>query len=124
MLLMEFIHLWSIYEYEIGQQLIKNNNQTKNENEIYESKEFRDFVEDKLLWVGFSKDEIDSIFKKDVSKKILYKIIAYLISRLENTYSTMDELKKIIKNSYILNIDNYTDDDLDKILLENDKLNY
>lgn len=124
MLLMEFRHLWSIYEYEIGQQLIKNNNQTKNENEIYESKEFRDFVKDKLLWVGFSKDEIDSIFKKDVSKKILYKIIAYLISRLENAYSTMDELKKIIENSYILNIDNYTDDDLDKILLENDKLNY
>ena len=84
----------------------------------------RDWLKDKTLLrvisedlydKGFVKSEINEIISMNISNETSYRLVAYLIS-LFDEFTTIDELKKVIDEHPDLDLDDFIDTDLDKLI--------
>lgn len=83
--------------------------------EYVDSVELKEAIEDDLSDKGFTDYEIGEIQEQQMTEETCYKFLAYAIS-LEDDYSTVDELTNVLATSFYGNIENYTKEDLEKIL--------
>ena len=89
---------------------------------IYD-KDFQDFVQKDLEKAGFSSADAGVIVIQEFpSNEAIYKFLAYTF-KLYTTYKNVEELKEfIITNSIKVDIHDFTEEDLAKIVEENKKL--
>lgn len=119
----EFKNLWNSYVNDYMMIVFEENRDLFNDIEdVIESEELKASITEDLEDKGFSKEEIEELCENNGgSIDTLYKIIAYIIS-LYNDYSSKDELIELLEEHPDTDIDNYTDEDLNKILIAYDKL--
>lgn len=87
---------------------------------IYD-KNFQDFVQKDLEKVGFNSTDAGAIAIQEFpSDEAIYKFLAYTF-KLYDTYENVEELKELI-NIIEVDIHNFTEEDLAKIVEENKKL--
>ena len=89
---------------------------------IYD-KDFQDFVQKDLEKAGFSSVDAGAIAIQEFpSDEAIYKFLAYTF-KLHDTYKNVEELKELIITDIIeIDINNFTEEDLAKIVEENKKL--
>ena len=89
---------------------------------IYD-KDFQDFVQKDLEKAGFSSADAGAIAIQEFpSNEAIYKFLAYTF-KLYDTYKNVEELKELIITNIIeIDINNFTEEDLAKIVKENKKL--
>ena len=89
---------------------------------IYD-KDFQDFVQKDLEKAGFSSADAGTIAIQEFpSDEAIYKFLAYTF-KLHDTYKNVEELKELIITDIIeIDINNFTEEDLAKIVEENKKL--
>ena len=89
---------------------------------IYD-KDFQDFVQKDLEKAGFSSADAGAIAIQNFpSNEVIYKFLAYTFE-LYDTYKNVEDLKELIITRVIgININDFTEEDLAKIVEENKKL--
>lgn len=89
---------------------------------IYD-KDFQDFVQKDLEKAGFSSVDARAIAIQEFPyDKAIYKFLAYTF-KLYDTYKNVEDLKELIITKVIgININDFTEEDLAKIVEENKKL--
>ena len=89
---------------------------------IYD-KNFQDFVQKDLEKVGFNSTDAGAIAIQEFpSDEAIYKFLAYTF-KLYDIYENVEELKELIITNIIeIDINNFTEEDLAKIVEENKKL--
>ena len=120
----EFANLWDEYVEDLICNIGGELDEEGFDDLVY-SDELKDAIENDLEDKGFSKEESQLLSCENgySHKETLYKILAYLLLLYDN-FNNKQELIKIIESHYITNIDNYTDEDLDKIVLFRNKIDY
>ncbi len=87
--------------------------------------DFIDQVQQDLEQVGFTSDEASEIYTSTYSKDITkYKMLAYCYLRY-NGFKTVEELKTIIRSdSNESKLEDFTEEELNKILEVKDQIDY
>lgn len=89
------------------------------------AKELNTEIEIDLIDKGFSNEEISEILSDgEISKATIYKAIAYFILLFDDEWDTIKKLKSVIKFQEIMDVENFTDEDLKGILKYRDEVDF
>lgn len=81
----------------------------------------KSLIDNDLLSNGFDKDEINEISKQLLSTETAYKFLAYFLKSLDQ-YDSIDKLVPIIEEYTSFDIEDFSTDDLNKIVEAKHKL--
>lgn len=81
----------------------------------------KSLIDNDLLSNGFDKDEINEISEQLLSTETAYKFLAYFLKSLDQ-YDSIDKLVPIIEKYTSFDIEDFSTDDLNKIVEAKHKL--
>ena len=118
-------HILSEYISNIAENYVEtSNNYTIDDlDDFIYDKDFQDFVQKDLEKAGFSSADAGAIAIQEFpSNEAIYKFLAYTF-RLYDNYKNVEELKELIITNIIeVDIHDFTEEDLAKLVEENKKL--
>lgn len=94
-----------------------------NADDYIEDKEYLDMLENDLEDKGFSKEEAQSIVIRSLDKETAYKFMTYVIL-LCNSFENIDEMKKVIVDDLYWSLDDFTEDELNKIYKYSEQIDF
>lgn len=80
-------------------------------------------IQDDLCDKGFTENEATMITNNQITLSLSYKLMAYMLL-LEDDFTTVDECKRIIENCEECKIEEFTVDDIEKIVAVRDHIDY
>ena len=98
-------------------------NHYENSLEITSEPHIQEAIYEDLLDKNFTKEEINEILDSHPSQVTSYKFLAYFIL-LYHDWTTSNELMNLIKNHLVLNLDEFSEDDINNIVLQRNNVNY
>lgn len=80
-------------------------------------------IQDDLCDKGFTENEATMITNNQITLSLSYKLMAYMLL-LEDDFTTVDECKRVIENCEECKIEEFTVDDIEKIVAVRDHIDY
>lgn len=117
--------LYKIYEIGMTGAWLTLNNfdlETATEDDVDEES-VKMAIQDDLCDKGFTENEAIMIVNNQITLSLSYKLMAYLLL-LEDDFTTVDECKTVIENCSECKIEEFTVDDIEKIVAVRDHIDY
>lgn len=113
---------WANYvDNMLDSYLIINEPTALSDDEIKLSDEFHEMIEEDLLDHGFDEDETYAIINWRLTLTLKYKLLAYLYI-ITGPFDTIEELKDVIIGSFYSDYKEFTQEDIENIYKQRDKI--
>ena len=102
--------------YNVAQDTLSSIHPDANITESDILNEMELIIKEDLADTGFTEEEIEQVLEQSLDNDVAYKFMAYFCS-LYNDYTSSNELMKLIEENQDLDLDEFTEEDIDEIFL-------
>lgn len=85
--------------------------------------EIQEIIQDDLLDKNFTEEEVKELLDNQPNKETGYKFLAYFML-LYNDWTTSNELMNLIEEHPLLDLDEFSEEDIDNIMLQQTNIDF